>query len=240
MKRVTSICIVACVIVMLPGCQNAAAPTNTPANPPVLRVLSANLVNDTFDVCVEDEVVLEGVRFGQSSSWVNVTAGPGTYDIVMTSPGAECAEGILLINLIDLPFDADTLNTIVVSPDGASGYRLIDNASATQADRTRVRVINASEDSISVSITEVDGDALFSQVRFNETADFDYTEIVAGMHSFTVTSQAKENAGQLFEDFEFKAGFVYTIFISGRVDGVDKGFETAIYVDTTVGVGIVE
>ena len=128
------------------------------------------------------------------------------------------------------------VDPLVLLADGESGFQLVDDNSPTRAGRARVRLINASEDSVSLTIRD-GGTILFPLIRYNEPADYDYLDgdLVAGTYNLTVVPQAGEMTPLEFNGIEFEAGSVYTLFAVGRIDGAGKAFDLVVEMDASPG-----
>jgi hypothetical protein len=189
-----------------------------------------------FDVCADGEVVLENSRFGRITEYAEVDS--GTVEFAKAAAGSNCDDFIndLFGAGTDVRLGEDTDNTLVLLADGAAGYQLEDDNSSTQADRARVRMVNATADSLSLTVREEGGTILFALVRYNNTDDYDYINVVAGTYDLVVTPLADETAALTVTDVVFDAGSVYTLFGVGRIDGEGEAFDMVISEDATPGV----
>ncbi len=236
MWRTTSVIMALLPFGFLTGCRSTASSPPPPSGPANVRVANAEIDGLAFDVCADDEVVLENSRFGRITEYAEVDS--GTVEFAKAAAGSDCDDFIndLVGGGVDIRLGEDTDNTLVLLADGAIGFQLEDDNSPTQADRARVRVINASEDSLSLTVREEGGTVLFAVVRYNETDDYDYINVVAGTYNLVVTPLADEMTPMEFNDVEFAAGSVYTLFAVGRIDGEGEAFDLVISEDATPGV----
>jgi hypothetical protein len=198
----------------------------------------ANAVIDglAFDVCADGQVVLENSRFGNFTAYAEVDS--GTVELAQAVAGSDCDDVIneLFGGTVDVRLDERTDNTLVLLADGESGFQLEDDNSPTRDGRARARLINASEDSLSLTVREDGGTILFTLVRYDEPGDYVYVDVVAATYNLTVTPQAGEMTPIEFEGIEFEAGNVYTLFAVGRIDGEGEEFDLVVSVDATPGV----
>lgn len=221
----------------LVGCQgqSGGGGDQEPPEPATFRVANAELDGLAFDVCADGAVVLENSRFGNFTVYAEVD--PGTVQLNRAVAGSDCDD---FINEFfgpggEVRLDEGTENTLVLLADGDSGFQLEDDNSPTSAGRARVRLINASEDSLSLTVREQGGTILFTLVRYDEPSDYEYIEVVAETYDLTVTPQAGEMTPFEFEGIEFGAGNVHTLFAVGRVDGEGEAFDLVVEVDATPG-----
>ena len=219
--------------IAISGC---VSPPPPPPEPARVRVANAEIDAFAFDVCVGQEVVLENSRFGEITAYAEVVAGELDLDQVVA--GSDCDD---LINSVfggnasvDLAEGSD--NTLVLLADGDSGFELLDDNSATDANRARIRLVNASEDSLSLDLIDDGGAALFSQVRYNEPGDYGYIQVVSGTYNLSVTPLAGEMTPFALNEVAFDAGSVYTLFAVGRVDGEGEAFDVVVVLDSSPGV----
>ncbi|MHC4696288.1 MAG: DUF4397 domain-containing protein [Planctomycetota bacterium] len=235
MWRTSSVIIALLPVGFLAGCPSTTSPP-PPPGPATVRVANAEIDGLAFDVCADGEVVLENSRFGRISEYAEVDS--GTVEFVRVAAGSDCDDFIndLIGEDIDVRLEEDTDSTLVLLADGESGFQLEDDNSRTQAGRARVRTINASEDSLSLTVREEGGTVLFPLVRYNETDDYDYINVVAGTYNLVVTPLADEMTPIEFGDVEFAAGSVYTLFAVGRIGGEGEAFDMVISEDATPGV----
>lgn len=131
---------------------------------------------------------------------------------------------------------ANTAGTLVLLADGESGFQFVDDNSPTRAGRARVRLINASEDSVSLTIRD-GGTTLFALVRFDEPGEYEYPDgdLVARTYDLTVVPLAGEMTPLEFNGIEFEAGSVYTLFAVGRIDGEGEAFDLIVEMDASPG-----
>jgi len=218
------------------GCQPTESGGGTsPPGPANFRVANAEIDGLAFDVCAEGQVVLENSRFGNFTAYAEVDS--GTVQLNRAAAGSDCDDFIneFFGPGVDVRLDEDTDNTLVLLADGESGFQLEDDNSPTPAGRARVRLINASEDSLSLTVQEAGGTILFLLVRYDEPGDYEYIDVVAGTYNLTVTPQAGEMTPFEFADVDFEAGNVYTLFAVGRVDGEGEAFDLVVETDASPG-----
>ena len=220
------------------GCQPAGGGGGGDTEPPEpadFRVANGEIDGLAFDLCADGQIVLENSRFGNFTGYAEVD--PGTVQLDRAAAGSDCDDFIneFFGPGVDVRFNEGTDNTLVLLADGESGFQLEDDNSRTPAGRARVRLINASEDSLSLSVREEGGTILFALVRYDEPGDYEYIEVVAGTYNLTVTPQAGEMTPFDFEGVEFEAGNVYTLFAVGLVDGEGDPFDLVVETDASPG-----
>ncbi len=219
------------VIVLLAGCQTEPVVSE---NNPMIRTLSAAIVNSPLDVCVNDELSIEDIGTGARTD--HVEADPQKFDMATGATGTPCDETTPITGLENIQLTADVFSTVVILPDGVSAIQIIDDTTMLSAGQGRIRVINMSEDSGSVSVVIENGDELFSDVGFNDAGTFGYIDIDAGTYNLILIPSADESMSKISEDFEIKEGTTYTVFFTGRIDGVGTEFRVGVYEDVEVGV----
>ena len=220
------------------GCQpsSSGGGDSSPPGPANVRVANADIDGLAFDVCANGQVILENSRFGNFTAYAEVAS--GTVQLDRAAAGSDCDD---LINEffgpgVDIRLDERSDNTLVLLADGESGFQLADDNSPTRAGRARVRLINASEDSVSLTIRD-GGTILFPLVRYDEPGDYEYLDgdLVAGTYDLTVVPQADEMTPLEFNGIEFEAGNVYTLFAVGRIDGDGEAFDLIVEMDASPG-----
>ena len=219
------------------GCQPSQSGGDpSPPGPANFRVANAEIDGLAFDVCADGQVVLENSRFGNLTAYAEVDS--GTVELAQAVAGSDCDDVIndLFGGEFDVRLDEGTDNTLVLLADGDSGFQLEDDNSPTRDGRARVRLINASEDSLSLTVREDGGTILFALVRYDEPGDYVYVDVVAATYNLTVTPQAGEMTPIEFEGIQFEAGSVYTLFAVGRIDGAGEAFDLIVSEDATPGV----
>ncbi|MCZ6655624.1 MAG: DUF4397 domain-containing protein [Planctomycetota bacterium] len=214
------------------GCASSPAP---PPEPAEVRIANAEIGGLAFDVCVDGDVVLSNSRFGTITDYTALVAGSRTLETVVA--GSDCDDLIndLFGDDATVTLGAGTVNTLVLLADGESGFRLDDDRSRIGVGQARVRLINASEDSLSLTVTEDGGTTLFDLVRYNEPGDYGYTEVDAGTYNLTITPLAGDMTPLEIAGVEFARGNVYTLFAVGRVDGVGEAFDLVVVNDAAPG-----
>jgi len=235
MKQAVGMVILASVMVLTSGCTTDPPPSDPPG-PANVRVANAEIGALAFDVCADGQVVLENSRFGAITAYAEVDS--GSIEFSKAAAGSACDDFIndFFGGSASIQLGEDSDNTLVLLADGESGFQLADDNSPTTADRARVRLINASEDSLSLTVREEGGIILFPLVRYNEPGDYDYVDVVAGTYNLIVTPQAGEMTPIEFDAVELSAGTVYTLFAVGRIDGVGEGFDLIVSEDAVPGI----
>ena len=219
----------------LSGCSTSGSGGGEPPGPANVRIANAQIGGVAFDVCSSNEVILENSRFGQITDYAEVTS--GTVDLEQIVAGSTCDNVIndVFGGAASITVSENTDNTAVLLASGDDGFVLRDDNSPTPADRARVRLVNASEDSLSLTVTEQGGAILFALVRYDTPADYDYAELLAGTYDLIVTPQAADSTPLTLDGVEFQAGSVYTLFAVGRVDGEGEPLELVISEDAQPG-----
>lgn len=237
MKQAVGMVILASVMVLTSGCTTDPPPSDPPG-PANVRVANAEIGALAFDVCADGQVVLENSRFGAITAYAEVDS--GSIEFSKAAAGSACDDFIndFFGGSASIQLGEDSDNTLVLLADGESGFQLVDDNSPTAADRARVRLINASEDSLSLTVSYEGGGGinLFRLVRYNEPGDYNYVDVVASTYNLIVTPQAGEMTPIEFDAVELAAGTVYTLFAVGRIDGVGEGFDLIVSEDAVPGI----
>lgn len=225
------------IIAGIAGCASSPAP---PPEPAEVRIANAEIGGLAFDVCVDGDVVLTDSRFGTITDYVELDAGSVTLEQVV--PGSDCDDFIndLFGDDATVTLGEGTVSTLVLLADGESGFQLDDDRSRVRVGQARVRLINASEDSLSLTVTEDGGilggaTTLFDAVRYNEPGDYAYDEFDAGTYDLTITPLAGDMTPLEIAGVQFARGNVYTLFAVGRVDGEGKAFDVIVVNDAAPG-----
>jgi len=124
----------------------------------------------------------------------------------------------------------------VILPDGVSAIQLADDNTPLPAGEAKIRVINMCEDCENVTVTDQDDNVLFTNVAFNNVAEFGYENFAAGTYDFIIKLPDAESTGRIIEGFVIEEGTTYTIFVFGRMDGDAAAFNFTVIEDLRVGI----
>jgi hypothetical protein len=175
---------------------NDSPPVNLPAESTTVQVLHASPNAPSVDVLVNGEVALNGVDYKDSSGWGDFEAGTYSVDVQGILPDGNAA----VIGPADLPFEADTINTVVALNDVQNIEPLVLTQPSTpvSAGAARVWVLHAARNvqdlvmgPVDVYVTAPDADltgaAPLGSFNFKETLPADGpAELPAGDYQIRV------------------------------------------------------
>ncbi len=221
------------------GCTVAVTAGNgggpTPSGSTRVRVVHAATELLAFDVCIDDEVVVENARYGEVTEYGDVPSGDVTFSAI--DAGGECDDRQGLEGEFDL--NRGEAYTFLVISEEDQPLQVTDNMDPLELDRARVRLINASPDSLVIAVEDRGGLELLEGVRFGVAADYERNvTVVAGDYDLLI--QVTPALGdQVTEELDatLERGHVYTIFAFGEVEGdaEAKPFEVRLVDDGFVG-----
>jgi hypothetical protein len=161
---------------------NDSPPVNLPAESTTVQVLHASPNAPSVDVLVNGEVALNGVDYKDSSGWGDFEAGTYSVEVQGILPDGNAA----VIGPADLPFEADTINTVVALNDVQNIEPLVLTQPSTpvSAGAARVWVLHAARNvqdlvmgPVDVYVTAPDadltGEAPLGSFNFKETLPAD-------------------------------------------------------------------
>ena len=175
---------------------NDSPPVNLPAESTTVQVLHASPNAPSVDVLVNGEVALNGVDYKDSSGWGDFEAGTYSVEVQGILPDGNAA----VIGPADLPFEADTINTVVALNDVQNIEPLVLTQPSTpvSAGAARVWVLHAARNvqdlvmgPVDVYVTAPDadltGEAPLGSFNFKETLPADGpAELPAGDYQIRV------------------------------------------------------
>lgn len=234
--RIWGLLAVSALAMGLAGCGVQGPPGDQTTPQPgeaLLRVAHAAEDVPAFDVCVNDEVIIENARFGRITDFADVVA--GSRDVVAIDAGGDCNDDVGIAGRFTFT-DGDSYTAVVL--DDENPVLLEDDLSPVRVGRARIRVINASPDSLAVDVEDVGGVTLLDDIRFNEPDDYDYAEVQDGTYDVVVVPLAGDQIPLELGDVELEEGHVYTVFVFGHVDpqGDEEEFDAIVRDDGLVGV----
>ena len=191
--------LVAASIFALAACDsdnNDTPPVDPPAPSTTVQVLHASPDAPAVDVLVNGEVALSGVDYKDSSGWGDFDAGTYSVEVQGILPGGNAT----VIGPADLPFEADTINTVVALNDVQNIEPLVLTQPRTpvSAGAARVWVLHAANNvqelvqgPVDVYVTAPDADltaeAPLGSFNFKETLPADGpAELPAGDYQIRV------------------------------------------------------
>ena len=137
------VAIVGCTVTTIPGSGGPSTPS-TPSTTSI-RVAHAAPSERAFDVCVGGEVILENSRYGRITEYTASRAGAVTFRVI--DAGGNCSNVIGDDITVDLL--ASRAYTMVVLDD-VDPLTLSDDTSPVTSGRARIRVVNASPNSLAL------------------------------------------------------------------------------------------
>ena len=180
-----------------------------------VRIAHAASVLPTFDVCWDDDVVIEGATFRTITAYSRLTA--GTYRIAGIAPGGDCDEPLTATRTATYAHDRDYTTVLL---EGFAPLSLLDDNSPVPQGRCRIRLINGSPDSESLSVEEAVGATILAGIDYNDQRDYQtYVEIAALTYNLVITSPALDAEPFEMGLVNLEEGRVYTLFATGEVSG---------------------
>lgn len=221
---------IACTAALLTGCQTEPVVTGNP----MIRTLSAAVDNSPLDICVNGQLSIEDFDTGGRTG--HGAADTQRFEMATAPTGTSCDQATPVTGLENINLTPEQFSTVVVLPDGVSAIQLTDDNTPLPTGQAKFRVINMSEDSGTVTVTDQNDDDATKDAAFNNASDFEYVPLAAGTYNFIVTTPADDEQGRLLEGVELEEGKTYTIFVTGRVDGVGAAWRASLFEDLSVGV----
>ncbi len=214
MGRVFSIILLAvvagCTVSVIPGDGGPSTPATTS-----VRVAHAAADELAFDVCASGEVILENARYGRVTDYATARAGAVTFRVI--DAGGSCND---VIQSITFDLTANRAYTVLVLDD-VEPLPLLDDTSPVSFGRARIRVINASRNSLAIDVYEQGGLRFFDDIRYNEPGDYAYITVPAGTYELTIEPLGGSKTPITLEPTLLARGRVYTLLVFGRVDAAD-------------------
>ena len=196
-------------------------------------VRGAHLVPDAgaVDVYVDGQSMLSGVEYGSVTDYLPVPTG----DHTVTLASAGNPDDVVAEETVSLSGDSGRRTVAAVgqrADDSAEAHAFTDATSNHDTATAQVRVVHASPDAPSVSVS-AGGSTLFESVGFGEASD--YAEVSAGDYSVSVAPADGGDAAASF-DATFDGCSVYTVFTTGYLDSANapEGTDAPFGVTTTL------
>jgi hypothetical protein len=215
-----------CTVNMNPGGGGPSTPSVTS-----VRVAHAAPGELAFDVCVANEVILENARYGRITDYAESRAGSVNFRVI--DAGGRCTD---VIQDITLDLTADRAYTVLVLDDVAP-LPLLDDTSPVSSGRARIRVVNASRNSLAIDVYEQGGLRFFDDIRYNEPGDYGYITVPAGTYELTIEPLGGSKTPLVMDPTSLERGRVYTLFVFGRVDAAEDAnpFSAILQLDGNAG-----
>jgi Domain of unknown function (DUF4397) len=181
----------------------------------LVRVISAAARGQRYDVYVGDNKVFTSINYKTVTAYKEVS---GTVRTLKVRPaGQESVEP--LAQNTEMMMDGNYYTAVVMPEKDGKGVRLnvySDNLVVPSADKTKVRVINASPDVGDIDIYVKGRDkALFSGVGFASANGYDEVEPITG--ALEARLKGKKGVVASVPNTRFDAGKLYTVVITGRL-----------------------
>lgn len=184
-------------------------------NPKYASVRVAHLSEDApaVDIYVSGSMVAEDVSYEQFTPWLSVLAGePRTIEVFVSGTNTNAVIDA------ELTFDADMSYTVAATGllgDGSFGPQVFSDSQVTMGSMAKVRFVHTGADAPEVDITLEDGTPLFSNIAFNEAAD--YLTVDASSYTLQVRVAGTETVVLTFADVPLSAGMNYSVFATGTL-----------------------
>jgi hypothetical protein len=181
----------------------------------LVRVINAAARDQKFDVYVGDNKILTSIGYKTVTPYKEVT---GTVRTLKVRPaGLESVEP--LAQNTEMMMDGNCYTAVVMPEKNGKGVRLnvySDNLVLPSADKTKIRVINASADVGDIDIYIKGRDkALFSGVGFASADGYGEVEPTRGV--LETRLKGKTGVVASVPNAHFDAGKLYTVVIAGRL-----------------------
>jgi len=199
-----------CTVNMNPGGGGPSTPAITS-----VRVAHAAPGEPAFDVCVAGDVILENARYGRITDYAESRAGAVTFRVI--DAGGNCND---VIQNITFDLTAKQAYTVLVLDD-VEPLPLLDDTSPVSSGRARIRVVNASRNSLAIDVYEQGGLRFFDDIRYDEPGDYAYITVPAGTYELTIEPLGGSKTPLTLDPAALARGRVYTLFVFGQVDADD-------------------
>ncbi len=178
-----------------------------------VRVVHASPDAPAVDVWVNGTVAFSNAPFKGVTDYSALD--PATYKVQVSPTGA--TEPIVID--ADLTLAAGTDYTVVAVGllENIEPLVLVDNNSAPAEGKAHVRFVHASPDAPAVDIAVTGGPVLFANVPFKGVGD--YLPVDAGTYDLEARVAGTETVALSVPGVKLDAGFVYTVFAMGLVEG---------------------
>jgi hypothetical protein len=179
-----------------------------------VRIVHAAVDAQSFDIYIEDGLVVEALDPGTTSAFFTVPAGDGRS--VKLVPAGGSLDEALVESSVD--FNERGARSVVIG--GASDdLKVINetvNLSPVPANQSRIRAINVSHDADGLDFVVGEGDPLFGDVGFENFTD--HVIVDAGTYDLQVRAAGENDVRFRATDFEIEPGQVYTLIAAGSVE----------------------
>jgi len=181
----------------------------------LVRVINAAARGQKFDVYVGDNKILTSIDYKTVTPYKEVS---GTVRTLKVRPaGQESVEP--LAQNTEMMMDGNYYTAVVMPEKDLKGVRLnvySDNLVVPSADKTKVRIINASPDAGDIDVYVKGRDkALFSGVGFASADGYDEIEPIS--RTVEVRLKGKKGVVASVPNTHFDSGKLYTAVIAGRL-----------------------
>lgn len=206
-----------------------------------VRILHASPDAPAVDVLVENETLLTGLAFGESSGYVPLA--PGTYNVTVAV--ADSPESVVFDGNVTVERGATTLAaTGEAQPNSTTGFELTafeDGTVEPGPDEAAVRIVHLSPDAPAVDVTTPNGTVLAENVSFREATG--YVTVPAGNYTAQVRVANMSNNGTVVAEANVSlaggtaaSGLAVGFVEPDESDDAEQPFQVALLEDATFAV----
>jgi len=201
-----------------------------------VRVVHAVPDAPAVDVYVDDELVFEGVEFGEETDYQSVPVGTQT----VTVTPANDSETVVYEEELDVESGQATVavgGELTADGEDLVAVALTDDAEPGE-NESAVRLAHLAPDAPAVDVTVAEtGDVLFDDVEFGNATE--YETVPAGEYELEIRNATDSDDGEVVQtvNVTVEDGEAYTAVATGYLDTeeapVDEPFTVEVYQDRT-------
>lgn len=184
----------------------------------------------TVDVMVDDEPVLTNVAFGSVSEFLSVKSGDHTLKLVPA--GGDVSQALVSS---DITMDNGKLYTVVsAGPSDKIEVKSFEiDKDPVKADDARLRVIHAADTVDSIDIAPVDGDPIFSGLKYFNASD--HADYRAGDVTLEIRAAGEKGSLVTLPSFQVEAGSSIDIIIANDAQGTPVALTVGVFAGSDQG-----
>jgi hypothetical protein len=190
----------------------AARPASAQTSDAWVRVLHGSPDAPAVDVYVNGTKAFSNLAFKSVTDWAKLPA--GSYDVKVTAAGATDA-----VIQATLPLEGGKYYTVVAVGKLADikAEVVMDNLSAIESGKARLRVFHGSPDAPAVDVAVTGGPVLVSNLSFPNASD--NLDVAAGTYDVEVRPAGTTTAALSAPGVSLQEGKLYTVYALGLLAG---------------------